>query len=147
MPLKIITLVWKLAQDRIPSKVNLIHRGILQSSSHMCDGCLVVTESTDHIFFECDAFSKVWMECLGWLGIYLALYKDCRSHFNQFQGLILNRSINRDVWQVIWSLWMARNNLVFKSKRRVCGKIMESVKFLSWQWIKTKKKGVQLSNF
>lgn len=101
-PLKISSFVWKLAQDRIPSKENLLARGILQASSIFCSGCLQVEESSSHLFFACVVSSKVWMDCLRWLGVSSALQKDCKDHFEQFQGLLWLKSVNSDFCQAIW---------------------------------------------
>lgn len=40
VPLKMTTFVWRLAQDRIPSKINVFRISILQSSMVTCEGCL-----------------------------------------------------------------------------------------------------------
>jgi hypothetical protein len=46
------------------------------------------------------------------------LHNDCRSHFLQFQGLLICNNIYRDVWQsnwfvVVWGIWWSQNQKIF----------------------------------
>lgn len=100
----------------------------------------------NHLFSECPVFFAVWMDCLGSLCITTTLQRECRCHFIQFQGLAWRAGINRQGWQVVWfsmtwSIWLACNNMIFKSIKKERGEIVESAKLLSWQWLKCKQKG------
>lgn len=50
VPLKITAFSWKESQDRIPTKENLIFRGIIPDSFILCNGCMHADESTKHFF-------------------------------------------------------------------------------------------------
>lgn len=47
----------------------------------------MVIESTSHLFFECRAFSKVWMDMAKWLGVSVVYHNNCNSRLNYFSGV------------------------------------------------------------
>ncbi|GAU35790.1 hypothetical protein TSUD_56670 [Trifolium subterraneum] len=66
IPLKVSILAWRLLRDRLPTKANLVTRGILSSEAHFCvSGCGAV-ESAQHLFLSCSTFGPLWsMVALG----------------------------------------------------------------------------------
>lgn len=86
-PLKVAGFTWRLALDRVPSKVNLANRGMVHLANELCMGFHAAEESASHLFFECTFFSEVWRQMLHWLGFMTALHRECRVHFNQFNDL------------------------------------------------------------
>ncbi|GAU47968.1 hypothetical protein TSUD_280270 [Trifolium subterraneum] len=60
VPLKVSILAWRLLRDRLPTKINLVTRGILSSADHFCvSGCGEV-ESALHLFISCSTFGSLW---------------------------------------------------------------------------------------
>lgn len=59
VPPKVISFVRKLAQNRIPTLLNLARRGVIQGSQTACRFCKRKDESVYHLFFECD----LWAGC------------------------------------------------------------------------------------
>jgi hypothetical protein len=60
VPLKVSILAWRLLRDRLPTKANLISRGILPVEDHHCvSGCGAV-ESAQHVFLSCSTFGSLW---------------------------------------------------------------------------------------
>ncbi|GAU44198.1 hypothetical protein TSUD_373340 [Trifolium subterraneum] len=52
VPLKVSIFAWRLLRDRLPTKANLVTRGIISSEAHYCvSGCGVV-ESAQHLFLS-----------------------------------------------------------------------------------------------
>lgn len=54
------------------------------------------------------------------------------------------RGVKKDdgqsIWfVVIWSIWIARNYAIFKGIRTGFEEIMDSVKVLSWEWVRTRR--------
>ncbi|GAU38807.1 hypothetical protein TSUD_163820 [Trifolium subterraneum] len=57
--LKVSILAWRLLRDRLPTKANLIFRGILSPAEHLCvSGCGEV-ESAQHLFLYCSTFGSL----------------------------------------------------------------------------------------
>nr|GEZ11108.1 RNA-directed DNA polymerase, eukaryota [Tanacetum cinerariifolium] len=52
LPIKLNVFAWRLYLDRLPTKSNLIRRGI-QVSSPSCSNCNSFDEDVSHIFFKC----------------------------------------------------------------------------------------------
>ncbi|MCI37671.1 70 kDa peptidyl-prolyl isomerase, partial [Trifolium medium] len=53
VPLKVSIFAWRLLCDRLPTKINLVTRGIISSVDHYCvSGCGAV-ESAQHLFLSC----------------------------------------------------------------------------------------------
>jgi hypothetical protein len=51
--LKVSLFAWRLLKNKMPSKDNLLHRGMNQLDSMLCAGDCGVAETSDHLFFDC----------------------------------------------------------------------------------------------
>lgn len=71
VPLKFSVFAWQVIQNRIPSKENIVKRGILNTNAHSCEGGCGSIKSTSHLFLECSIVFKVWLDILCWLELSL----------------------------------------------------------------------------
>ncbi|XP_058741459.1 uncharacterized protein LOC131613839 [Vicia villosa] len=62
VPQKISVLVWRIWQNRIHSRDNLVKRGILVDSQNSCPFGCGTEENVAHIFFECPSAVATWSE-------------------------------------------------------------------------------------
>nr|GFA40942.1 RNA-directed DNA polymerase, eukaryota [Tanacetum cinerariifolium] len=63
IPIKINVFAWKVYLDRLPTRLNLIRRG-LQVPSLSCPVCNAAYEDMSHLLFSCDlANDVVWLVC------------------------------------------------------------------------------------
>nr|KYP63510.1 hypothetical protein KK1_018087 [Cajanus cajan] len=90
-------------------------------------------ETSSHLFFECYFAYHVWMLSLEWCGFTFVLSNSFVAHFDQFLGLPLCPSKIRYRWvviwlTVIWSIWLARNALIFSDKVLSTLNVLELVK-------------------
>lgn len=141
-PLKVKAFCWKLAQNRIPTMQNLAARNI-HTQSILCKGCGKEEESASHLYFRCEVFSKVWLECLKWWGLQAPLQEVHNFHLNQFSGLISGSKQQTCMWDLvwfaaIWVIWCAHNAIVLNGKEVVLGELVEQIKLKSWLWITAK---------
>jgi len=67
MPRVLVT-AWRVLLDRIPTRANLIRRGVLVNSP-LCALCNTLEESSQHLFLECVFAQRVWSMCYRWIGI------------------------------------------------------------------------------
>jgi hypothetical protein len=73
-PSKVIVFSWQILHDRVPTKDNLILRGILpHDNDGFCVWCGNVPETSSHLFLHCKAASVVWYEIFRWLGVIIVL--------------------------------------------------------------------------
>lgn len=140
VPSKVESFVWKLSLERVPSLVSLAARGVVPRQDFLCIGCLNCDESGQHLFFECDFFYKVWMECLRWWGVHSALHNRCKTHFFQFLGLLGTSREKPQLWLVVWyatvwEIWKARNRRMFLEAEIIVTHLVERIKGQSWCWI------------
>ena len=50
VPLKVSILAWRLLRDRLPTKSNLLNRGILSHEAAICSDVCGQAETTSHLF-------------------------------------------------------------------------------------------------
>jgi len=69
VPLKVSILAWRLLRDRLPTKTNLLRRGILPSEAITCVAGCGNDESAHHLFLHCELFGSLWQHIRNWIGI------------------------------------------------------------------------------
>lgn len=61
-------LLWRALSDRLPTKENLLKRGIIvEEVDHLWPLCNQHLETSYHIFLNYDFVQKVWLECYSWI--------------------------------------------------------------------------------
>jgi len=117
VPLKVPILAWRLLRNRLPTKANLVARGILGQDAHLCvSGCGEV-ETTQYLFISCPIFSELWHLVRAWIRMSGVDPVDVSDHFLQFTHLIGGAATRRSFMQLLWLLcvsvlWTERNNTV-----------------------------------
>jgi hypothetical protein len=67
-PQKVSIFVWHLLRDRLPTKTNLVARGIISPEVHFCVfGCGGI-ESAQHLFLSCSTFGSLLPFFRSWIG-------------------------------------------------------------------------------
>jgi hypothetical protein len=73
---------WKVLQDRIPTKINLARRNVLQPGANLNRAlCNDGEDSSSHIFLHCDVVFKVWDMFVRWLNIYFIISHNFFVHY------------------------------------------------------------------
>jgi len=85
--LKVSIFAWRLLRNRLPTKDNLVRRQILHHDDTVCVTSCGSIETTDHLFFTCDIFSRVCALVLQWLHLYFVPPVKIRNHLLQFGHL------------------------------------------------------------
>jgi len=141
--LKVVLIAWRLFRDRLPTKDNLLRRGVIPFDSWLCvAGCNSVETST-HLFLHCSTFGMVWQFLLRWLGFSTTLPLGVVDHFNQFSFDGGNVKARGAILQVIWfattwEIWKERNNMVFNGKDSSIPQVVDKIKSLAYKWLKEK---------
>ncbi|GAU35033.1 hypothetical protein TSUD_103560 [Trifolium subterraneum] len=138
-PSKVLGFAWLLLHDRIPTKVNLFRRRILQQvEDQVCVLCGNCVETSVHLFVYCHFATQVWEQIITWLGMVFMLPQSLVSFFSFFaetsggkkrrQGLIM-------IWNaVVWALWRQRNRIIFENGTGDLNGVVEEIKVSSWKW-------------
>ncbi|PWA36452.1 RNA-directed DNA polymerase, eukaryota [Artemisia annua] len=68
VPRKVNILVWRVLLDQIPTRLNLLNRG-MDIPCTLCPICSLETESINHIFSSCEVAARTWNAIEVWLQI------------------------------------------------------------------------------
>nr|GEY99179.1 RNA-directed DNA polymerase, eukaryota [Tanacetum cinerariifolium] len=65
IPIKINVFAWRAQLDRLPTRSNLVRRGVVMDSS-LCPLCGLVPEDIQHVLFRCDMAKLVFRRICCW---------------------------------------------------------------------------------
>ncbi|GAU42449.1 hypothetical protein TSUD_247910 [Trifolium subterraneum] len=135
-PSKVIVLSWKLLQDRVPIRQNILRRRVFREASmSFCALCGDFVESVDHLFITCDCISKFWNNIARWLGFELVSPNNISNLFEWFLGLGMGRKSRLGwllIWHAaVWSIWISRNDLIFDRGTISIESLVDKVKLSS----------------
>ncbi|PNX84949.1 heat shock protein [Trifolium pratense] len=144
VPLKVSFFVLRLLRDRLPTKANLVIRGILSSEHHHCvSGCgdSDEVESAQHLFLSCSTFGALWSLVSSWIGSSLVTAQTPSNHFIQFTasagGLRARHSFMQLIWLAcVWVVWTERNHRLFSGSTNSLHFMLDKIKTFSYKWLK-----------
>ncbi|PNX91700.1 kinesin-like protein, partial [Trifolium pratense] len=142
VPLKVSIFAWRLLRDRLPTKSNLVSRGILSSAAHLCISGCGEAESAHHLFISCSCFGSLWALVCSWIGVPLTSSTTIRDHFVQFTylagGSRARRSFLQLIWLAsVWVIWTERNHRLFTGSTSTISQLLDKIKLFSYRWLKT----------
>jgi hypothetical protein len=137
-PSKVIAFSWQLLYDRIPTRLNLSHRGIIAiEESRECVVCVGRVESSTHLFMHCPFAMRVWYDIFRWLGVNIVIPPSIALLFEMFRGLGRNKKLRQGftmIWHAtIWSIWKVRNSVIFANGVLDLNALVDEVKVTSWK--------------
>jgi hypothetical protein len=141
VPLKVSILAWRLLRDRLPTKTNLVARGILSPAAHFCVSGCGEAESAHHLFHSCVTFGSIWALVHSWIDIPMVAYTTLRDHFVQFSflagGSRARRSFLQLIWLAcVWVVWTERNHRLFRGSASSPHQMLDKIKLFSFRWLK-----------
>lgn len=144
VPLKVSVFAWRLLRDRLPTKMNLIHRRVLAADMSLCAAGCGQQETAQHLFLQCDTFGSLWHLVRDWIGCCGADAEDISDHFLQFTYLTGGAKSRCSFMQLVWLLcawvvWNERNNRLFNNVVTPIPRLLDKVKMLSLGWLKARK--------
>ncbi|MCH85302.1 heat-shock protein, partial [Trifolium medium] len=142
VPLKVSIFAWRLLRDRLPTRVNLVTRGVLSPTAHTCVFGCVAAESAHHLFISCSIVGSLWDLVRSWIGISLVDFTTLHDHFVQFTvstgGSRARRSFLQFIWlSCVWVIWTERNHRLFKGSTGTPYLLLDKIKLFSFRWLKT----------
>ncbi|XP_058754132.1 uncharacterized protein LOC131627313 [Vicia villosa] len=120
VPSKVQIFGWRLVQDRLPAKFQLVKRGIIHEDvESLCVfGCNQV-EDVNHLFIGCYCARRVWRKIFGWLRLDYVEEAMCCDHFLQMVTVLKPYCANNrvgEIWlAVCWCLQRHRNDIIFNN--------------------------------
>ncbi|GJU88812.1 RNA-directed DNA polymerase, eukaryota [Tanacetum coccineum] len=135
--IKVNIFVWKLVQDRIPTRLNLMSRIILVPSAE-CPVCNNDSESSSHLFFGCQVAKEVLKLICRWWDLVLYDFDNYDGWLLWFKSIRLGsklKGVLEGVFYVYWwSIWSYRNQLLFASFKPRKSFIFDDIVFRSFNW-------------
>ncbi|GJR46464.1 RNA-directed DNA polymerase, eukaryota [Tanacetum coccineum] len=137
IPIKVNVFAWKLHLDRLPTRSNLLKRGI-QVQSSLCPICNVLQEDTSHLFFSCDVALDISRLICQWWNVSWSPVDSYSGWLEWFNSIRLGsklKGILEGVFYVSWwCLWNFRNQLLFASKKPRKETLFDDVVSRSFIW-------------
>ncbi|KAI5430646.1 hypothetical protein KIW84_035018 [Lathyrus oleraceus] len=146
IPCKVKLFGWRWILGALPTRKELSHRGvILGVEGSFCPLCELEEEFVGHLFLKCCKVKTIWKEVFSWFGVVFDDILDLSDIGTIVTGedvlLFLSNSLDGKVkssffafiWSLVcWSIWNARNNLVFKHSIWNVVKILLIIKSVGW---------------
>ena len=147
VPIRLRLLMWRINWDRIPTKRNLVRRGVtLENES--CPLCNDAPETTVHIFVECAKSKEVRYVINAWRKVFAI---DCSG----LEDIIIpatsankRAELIKDVilHAYIGAIWRNRNDIVFNNTTFNVARIANDVQADAFIWIRFRSNfGISLS--
>jgi len=151
VPLKMLVFVWWLFHNRLTTKDNLIHLGIIHNDSQLCVNGCDDPEMASNLFLDCCCFGSIWYLVRKWLGISGVDHADITNHFIQFSNIVGRSKARRSIMQLIsfsctWEIWKERNNKIFNNNECSTIQLLEKIKARSFWWMKANHTTISFSH-
>ncbi|XP_058726151.1 uncharacterized protein LOC131597472 [Vicia villosa] len=136
---KIQVFGWRVIMNRLPTKDQLLHRGVIQASNSVCVLCSNREESILHLFLQCRVSKKIWGDIGLWFGAQVeGSYDYVFQHFCWFDEQLKGRLKKKNrtaLWlAVLWAIWKGRNDHCFKEIPFNAEDVVYNAKIFSWMW-------------
>ncbi|GKC94960.1 RNA-directed DNA polymerase, eukaryota [Tanacetum coccineum] len=143
IPIKINVFAWRVSLDRLPTRLNLIRRGV-QVPSTACPICTSDPEDISHLLFRCPMASDIHRLICRWWGLPwspLGSYAECFRGFKDIRLVLKFKSILEGVCYVSWwCLWIYRNQLLFATVKPRKDVIFDDIITSSFTWCNARSK-------
>ncbi|GJW90119.1 RNA-directed DNA polymerase, eukaryota, partial [Tanacetum coccineum] len=137
VPIKINVFAWKVFLDRLPTRSNLQHRGVLVSDL-LCPLCSSAQEDSSHLFFSCRLATDIVRLVCRWWNLSWTPFGSYVDWLNWFNSIRLSSKVKDLLEGVLyitwWSVWMFRNQLLFSSKAPRKDVIFDDIVSRSFTW-------------
>jgi hypothetical protein len=138
-PSKVLAFSWRLLRNRLPTKDNLVQRGInANGGDNNCVHCQGREEGASHLFLNCDFAWRVWNDIFRWLGLVFVMPANVAMFYECFLGAAgsKKRRIGFSlIWHAtVWMLWKSRNKIIFSNGVKDPEELVDLVKISSWKW-------------
>nr|GEX57430.1 RNA-directed DNA polymerase, eukaryota [Tanacetum cinerariifolium] len=135
--IKINVFARKVSLDRLPTRVNLMHR-VIYVSSLSCPICSSHIEDTSHLLFSCTMAADVTrLVCRWWDLVWspLGSYSEWLSWFNSIRlGSNLKSMLEGVFFITWWCLWNFRNRFLFVAQKSQKDVIFDDIVARSFSW-------------
>lgn len=136
---KVIIFGWRLLYDSLPTRALLLHCHVLYGEEDAsCPLCGNFREDALQLFLKCNIAVEVWSKVLVWLDLQQPEFNNLVDHFLWLGEACSGRKakkVKHIIWlTTYWSIWLARNDYVFKNEDVSINSVVNHIKCSSWCW-------------
>ncbi|XP_022019342.1 uncharacterized protein LOC110919377 [Helianthus annuus] len=147
-PIKVNFLVWRLIQDKLPTKAALNRRNVIIEDNR-CKMCGDEEESALHLFASCRIAEQIWEFITRWCRIKQVLVLELKDLANIHKcnrgSHRWKKTVNLVTQATIWVIWRSRNEAVFEGKQPYVNRMKEEIKMFGYMWLKSRVKNANIS--
>jgi hypothetical protein len=114
VPPKLSHLIWRILNNALPVKSNLVKRDI--RIDPLCPWCYSHVETPSHVFLECDWAKQVWLASPLTLNLHHNPISEI-SEWIHYQITNLDKESMEKVIAILYYIWYARNQKLFQDKQ------------------------------
>nr|GEU93709.1 RNA-directed DNA polymerase, eukaryota [Tanacetum cinerariifolium] len=144
--IKLNVFAWKVHLNRLPTRVNLQHRGVLVSDLS-CPICHSEDEDSAHLFFRCSLVMDIVRLVCRWWNIAWASIDSYSNWLYWFNSIRLSPKVKdllEGVFYIIWwSIWKFRNQILFSSLVPRKDVLFDDIVSRSFTWCRSRCKTIQ----
>ncbi|GLT64282.1 hypothetical protein SLA2020_367860 [Shorea laevis] len=141
VPSKVSFMIWRLFLNRLPTKDNLLFRGVNLTNNPSCVFCGDHPEDANHIFAKCKQSQKLWRKICHWWGFLFVPPDNASAMLHQLSSLQVPKkarsSWNLTISTAAWSIWVSRNGIIFEKQPWNENRLIELIQSKTF-WIKRK---------
>ncbi|XP_071719302.1 uncharacterized protein [Rutidosis leptorrhynchoides] len=138
LPRKINILLWRVALDRLPTRLNLSRRGleIEDIGFILCDAYM---KSSNHLLFECQLAADIWRKVRLWTDVALPSFSNWLDFVVWYDGWRVKEETKLELYVIvaalIWHVWRFRNSVLFPGDVMKKNLLFDSICSFSFSWI------------
>ncbi|GMI85885.1 hypothetical protein like AT4G29090 [Hibiscus trionum] len=148
-PPKVEAFVWQSAWGRIPVRSELRKRGLTSLSDIRCPLCQEDVETVSHLLFTCKISWALWMKFARFWNVHFTMPNDPTLVILCWH-LACPIDNNNSIWRfipavIMWSLWLMRNDLIFRDGKLDVFNLFFLTRFRVITWFKAKFPDIRAS--
>ncbi|XP_071740342.1 uncharacterized protein [Rutidosis leptorrhynchoides] len=149
LPRKVNIFIWRLALDKLPTRLNLSMKG-LEIQSIACPICGYNVESGDHTFFSCSLADQIWLKIRLWTNCNLPTFTSWNEWFLWFEDWYVVTAKKIRLMAIVaaslWCIWIFRSDTLFSGSRPKKDCLFDNICNFSFHWVKYRGKQVSSRN-
>ncbi|PWA92790.1 glycosyltransferase family 92 [Artemisia annua] len=146
VPIKLNILLWRIALARIPSRDNLVSRGIVLEST-LCPVCSTSLETVEHVFADCVELRGIWSNISRWWNVPTPSHVSVDSLINWADhsklSVLQRKCFDAVICTAFWVLWKFRNSFIFDSVKPRKSNIFDDIVSRSFFWLCNRRKNYE----
>ncbi|GJT62657.1 RNA-directed DNA polymerase, eukaryota, reverse transcriptase zinc-binding domain protein [Tanacetum coccineum] len=148
MPTKVNIFLWRMLLNKLPTRMNLMNRGITMQSNQ-CGICDTWDETVNHLMLHCDLDRDVWALIGRWWTLdFLSVLsiRDLMSWVDDTRPHILAKKVlHVVVGTTTWSIWNFRNQNVFQEEKPKKALLFDSIVSTSFFWLSNRNNNFRIN--